>query len=163
MIYLITLLCCFVVVCLNAVLLSEEYDHIIPVALGWVRIRSYSSQPIRELPAKNGVDYEEVNIAVDELAHSKTRKTDYGHSAKEPSKAVDAEHNLSTKDSPAIEPIKKKGIINTIIESVDNDSSGILYMLFSIIGFILMFFYYAIITGGAKALAEFIVNLLFNQ
>lgn len=59
-IYLITLLCCFVVVCLNAVLLSEEYDHIIPVALGWVKIEFESPKPI--LPAMHNIDSKEKNI-----------------------------------------------------------------------------------------------------
>lgn len=66
MIYIVALLCCFVVIALNVLMLSGEYDHIIPIALGWVKIIT-PPPPIKVLSEAQNTNYKRATDINNEL------------------------------------------------------------------------------------------------
>lgn len=126
MIYIVALLCCFIVIALNILILSGEYDHIIPIALEW------------------GQDHAK------EIC-SKTRQSNnalYNTKAKEKVNSVKDAHCINFKES-SYESYRAKHIIYNACLYVKDIIVGIFSAIVFYIAIMLPYLVYTLIFGGA--------------
>lgn len=138
MIYIVALLCCFVVIALNVLMLSGEYDRVIPVALEWVRFKTNASPPIKVLPATQSDNYKGANVVTNELLTPSVYNAISNNN-------VSLSVNSSTRHSPYIR----------------NENFRVAVAV--ILGMLLMLYLYLLIPNVVSFVSNVITNDTYNE